>query len=53
MVGAAAGRGGRLGPAEEGADPGRQLAQRERLRHVVVGAQFQADDLVQLGSPWP
>ena len=44
------GRSGRLvGPAEDGADPRGQLAQRERLGHVVVRAQLQADDLVDLG----
>ena len=35
-----------LGPAHEGADAGQQLAQRERLRQVVVGAQLQADHAV-------
>ena len=30
-------------------DPGRQLAQAERLRDVVVGAELQPDDLVELG----
>ena len=35
-------------PPEHGAHPGDQLAGGERLGHVVVGAQFQADDLVDL-----
>ncbi len=39
---------GLLGAPEQPADPGRQLAQAERLRHVVVGAQLEADDLVEL-----
>ena len=30
-------------------DPGRELAQAERLGDVVVGAELQADDLVELG----
>ena len=38
-----------LGSPEEGPDPGRQLAQAERLRDVVVGAQLEPDDLVELG----
>ena len=37
-----------LRAAEERPDPGRQLAQAERLRHVVVGAELEADDLVEL-----
>ena len=31
------------------ADPGGQLAQAERLGHVVVGAELEPDDLVELG----
>ena len=38
-----------LGPPEERPDPGRQLAQAERLGDVVVGAELQPDDLVELG----
>ena len=33
---------------EHGAHPGDQLARRERLGHVVVGAEFQPDHLVDL-----
>jgi hypothetical protein len=36
------------GPPEQGADPRAELADRERLRHVVVGAQVQPDDAVRL-----
>src|SRR6478672_2762081 len=35
-------------PAEQGPDPAHQLAQPERLRQVVVGAQLEADHLVDL-----
>ena len=35
--------------AEQRADPGGQLAQAERLGDVVVGAELEADDLVELG----
>ena len=35
-------------PAEEGLDPAHQLAQAERLRQVVVGAELEADHLVDL-----
>ena len=38
-----------LGPAEQRPDPRRQLAQAERLGHVVVGAELEPDHLVQLG----
>jgi hypothetical protein len=38
-----------LGAPKEGSDPGGQLAQAERLRDVVVGAQLEPDDLVELG----
>ena len=34
--------------AEQRPDPGRQLAQAERLRDVVVGAELEPDDLVEL-----
>src|SRR6185369_3770174 len=37
-----------FGAAEEGPDPGRQLAQAEWLRDVVVGAQLEPDDLIEL-----
>ena len=36
------------GAAQHGADAGQQLPRVERLRHVVVGAEFQADDPVGL-----
>jgi hypothetical protein len=36
------------GPAQHAADAGDQLAGAERLDHVVVGAQLQADDPVRL-----
>ena len=39
----------RVGPTEQGADAGGQLAQREGLRDVVVGAELQPDHLVELG----
>ena len=42
-------RGRLVRPAEDGADPRCELAQRERLGHVVVGAELEADDLVDLG----
>ena len=42
-------RDGLVRPSEEGADPGAQLAQAERLGHVVVGAELEPDDLVELG----
>ena len=35
-------------PAEQRLDPAHQLAQAERLRQVVVGAELEADDLVDL-----
>jgi hypothetical protein len=35
-------------PPEEGLDPAHELAQPERLREVVVGAQLEADHLVDL-----
>ena len=38
-----------LAPAQLGAHPAEQLADRERLRHVVVGADLEAHDLVHLG----
>jgi hypothetical protein len=37
-----------LEPAEERPDAGGELAQAEGLRHVVVGAELQPDDLVDL-----
>ena len=37
-----------LRPPEQGPDPGDELTQAERLRHVVVGAELEADDLVDL-----
>ena len=42
------GGGGLLRAPEERPDPGRQLAQAERLRDVVVGAELEPDDLVEL-----
>ena len=39
---------GRLGPPQHGPDPGHELLGAERLDHVVVGAQLQADDPVGL-----
>ena len=38
----------RLGAPQHGADAGRELARRERLRHVVVGAELEPDDPVGL-----
>ena len=38
-----------LAAAQLGADAAEQLADRERLGHVVVGADLEADDLVDLG----
>ena len=38
-----------LAAAQLGAHAAEQLADRERLRHVVVGADLEADDLVDLG----
>jgi hypothetical protein len=46
-----AGLGGGLGPAEDGLDPGHQLAGGERLGHVVVGAQLEAENPVGLLLP--
>ena len=47
-----AGRGGRgQGPAQHRLDPRQQLAQVERLGDVVVGADFEADDLVDRIAP--
>ena len=37
-----------VGPPQERLDPAHQLAQPERLGQVVVGAELQADDLVDL-----
>ena len=37
-----------LGPAEDRLDPGGELARRERLRDVVVGAELEAGDPVGL-----
>src|ERR1035437_3387395 len=37
-----------VGSAQQRLDPAHQLAQPERLGHVVVGAEFQTDDLVHL-----
>ena len=34
---------------KQGPDAGRELAQGERLRDVVVGAELEPDDLVELG----
>src|SRR5213593_182235 len=44
------GRGGRgwAGPPEDGTGPGHDLARREGLRDVVIGAELQADDAVGL-----
>src|SRR6267142_6150520 len=39
---------GRAAPAEHGADPGDQLAWRERLGHVVIGPDLEAENLVAL-----
>ena len=38
-------------PAEHGPHPGLELAGAERLRHVVVGAQLQAQDTIVLRRP--
>ena len=38
----------RLGATQDGADAGRHLAGRERLHHVVVGAELEPDDAVDL-----
>ena len=38
-----------LSASQLGANPAQQLAYRERLGHVVVGADLEADDLVDLG----
>jgi hypothetical protein len=38
-----------LAPPQVRPDPGAQLAQAERLGDVVVGAEFEPDDLVELG----
>ena len=38
-----------LRAAEQGPDPGRELAQAEGFRDVVVGTELEADHLVQLG----
>ena len=40
-----------VGPTQQRADPAHQLAQRERLRDVVVRAELQADHLVELVAP--
>jgi hypothetical protein len=37
-----------LAPPDDRPDPGGQLPEAERLRHVVVGAELEADDLVEL-----
>ena len=37
-----------VGPSQERLDPAHQLAQPERLGQVVVGAELEADDLVDL-----
>ena len=42
------GRGDLLGPAQHGVDPREQLGERERLGDVVVGAEPQRGDLVEL-----
>ena len=41
-----------LAAAQLGADAADQLADRERLGHVVVGADLEPDDLVDLLRPW-
>ena len=41
----------RLGPPQDGPDPGHELLGAERLDHVVVGAKLQADDPVGLVPP--
>ena len=43
-----AGLGGALGPAQDGPDPGDELARAERLGQVVVGAELEAEQLVEL-----
>ena len=45
------GLGGAVRAAQYGLDPGHQLAGRERLGHVVVGAQFEPQDAVHLAVP--
>src|SRR6266487_1615008 len=45
------GAGLRAAPAEQGADPGQQLGQPERLGHVVVGARVEPDHRVHLVRP--
>ena len=40
--------GGRFGASEHRADPGDQLPRAERLGHVVVGAELEADERVRL-----
>ena len=48
-IGASGGlRGGALGAAQHGADAGDHLGAAERLDHVVVGAELEADDAVGL-----
>jgi hypothetical protein len=42
------GLGRAVGPAEDGADTCDQLARAERLREVVVGTEFEAEQLVEL-----
>src|ERR1051325_2262108 len=38
-------------PAEQRADPGKEDLQAERFRHIIVGSQFQPEDLVDLLPP--
>jgi len=45
------GRAARLAPAQHRADAGQQFAQAERLGHVVIRAQFQPDDPIDLVPP--
>jgi hypothetical protein len=40
-----------IGPAQDGLDPCHQLARVERLDDVVVGADFEADDAIDLVAP--
>ena len=47
-IGSSVGPPGGVGPPEDGADPRDDLACAERLDHVVVGAELEADDAVGL-----
>ena len=48
LVGRGLGRPAHLGAPQRGLDPARELAHRERLGDVVVGAELEPDDLVDL-----